>query len=187
MRRRYPFARSFRSRGSAPSELLSKWSPAITTVVAHSKMLKPCLKKLLCCGRGAAFSLTKGPRCRPANTNLHTIRARNAITARFGGDIQVPPSFKWTTASVRFSPRPTKSYAAARVVSVAASARLAACDGMNHQDFVLLARDFLEAFTGRHVKWLRAGLGFILGNHFVHFFHVGGCRIVFEKRCIAAR
>ncbi len=53
-------------------------------------------------------------------------------------------------------------------VSVAASGRLAACDGMNHQDFVLLARDFLEAFTGRHVKWLRAGLGFIFGNHFVH-------------------
>jgi hypothetical protein len=33
---------------------------------------------------------------------------------------------------------------------------------MNHQDFVLLARNFPEAFTGRHVKWLRAGLGFIL-------------------------
>ncbi len=72
-------------------------------------------------------------------------------------------------------------------MSVAASARLAARDGMNHQDFVLLARDLLEAFTGRHVKRLRAGLGFIFGNQFVHFFHVGSCRIVFEKRCIAVR
>src|SRR5260370_34023091 len=70
----------------------------------------------------------------------------------------------------------------ARVDSVAASARLAACDGMNHQDFVLLARDFPEAFTGRHVKWLRAGLGFILGNQFVHFFHVGGFPLLFGER-----
>jgi hypothetical protein len=31
---------------------------------------------------------------------------------------------------------------------------------------------------------LCAGLGFIFGNHFVHFIHVGGCRIVFEKRGI---
>jgi len=30
---------------------------------------------------------------------------------------------------------------------------------MNHQDFVLIARDFLDAFTGRHIKRLRAGLG----------------------------
>ncbi len=51
---------------------------------------------------------------------------------------------------------PTRSLTLpAGVVSVAASARLAACDGMNHQDFVLLARDFLEAFTGRHVKCRR--------------------------------
>jgi len=70
-------------------------------------------------------------------------------------------------------------------MSVAASARLAACDGMNHQNFVLLARDFLDAFAGCHVKRLRAGLGFILGNHSVHFIHVGGCGIVFEKRGIA--
>ncbi len=69
---------------------------------------------------------------------------------RFAGVIQEPPGLKWATASVRFSPMPTKSYT-------------------------------------RHVKWLRAGLGFIFGNHFVHFFHVGGCRIVFEKRCIAVR
>src|SRR5216683_5178606 len=35
------------------------------------------------------------------------------------------------------------------------------------------------------VKWLRAGLAFVFGNQFVDFFDVGGCRIVFEKRCIA--
>jgi len=32
---------------------------------------------------------------------------------------------------------------------------------MNHQDFVLVARDFLDAFTGCHVKRLRTGLPFI--------------------------
>jgi len=57
---------------------------------------------------------------------------------------------------------PANPYAGSRVVSAAAKVRLAACDGMNPQDFVLLAHDFFEAFTGRHVKWLRAGLGFIV-------------------------
>jgi hypothetical protein len=37
--------------------------------------------------------------------------------------------------------------------------QLAARDGMNHQDFALLARDFPDAFTSGHIKWLRAGLG----------------------------
>jgi hypothetical protein len=56
---------------------------------------------------------------------------------------------------------------------------------MNHQDFVLVARDFLDAFTGGHIKRLRTGSGFILGKHSIHFVHVGGSRIVFEKRHIA--
>jgi hypothetical protein len=63
--------------------------------------------------------------------------------------------------------------------------RLAACDGMNHQDFVLPARDFLNAFTGRHIERLRTGLGFIFGNYPVHLFHIGGGRIVFEQCGIA--
>jgi len=46
---------------------------------------------------------------------------------------------------------------------------VAARDGMNHQDFA---------------KRLRAGLGFMFGNHPVYFVHVGGCRIVFKKRGI---
>src|SRR5712664_842425 len=184
MRRRYVFARSFRSRGSRPSELFSNRLPAITATPPGSEMWRASSKTLLCRCCCGGIALPKSLRCRPANTNFHTIKARNAIIDRFAGDIQVPPGLKLTTASVRFSPMPAKSYTASGVVSVAASARSAACDGMNHQDLVLLARDFLEAFTGRHVKWLRAGLGFILGNHFVHFFHVGGCRIVFEKRCI---
>ena len=49
-----------------------------------------------------------------------------------------------------------------RFVAAAAKVRLAACDGMNPQAFVLPAHDFFEAFTGRHVKRLRAGLGFVL-------------------------
>src|SRR5712692_9760790 len=140
-------------------------------------MWRSCSKALCCCCR-VAISLTHGLRCGVANTNLHTIRARNAIMDRFTGAIQVPPESD-SAQCQRSLTLP------AGVVSVAANARLATCDGMNHQDFVLLARDFLEAFTGRHVKWLRAGLGFILGDHFVYFFHVGGCRIVFEKRRIA--
>src|SRR5882724_118500 len=70
--------------------------------------------------------------------------------------------------------------------SLAINGPLTARDGMYHQDFILLARDFLDAFTGSHVKWLRTGLGFIFGNYLVHFLHIGSCRIVFEKRRIAA-
>src|SRR6266850_2511820 len=184
MPRRWVFASSFWSRESRPSELFSNRLPAITATPPGSEMWRASSKTLLCRCSCGAIALSQGLHRRPPNANLHTTRPRNAITDRFAGDIQVPPGLKLTTASVRFSPMPTKSYTASGVVSAAASARLAACDGMNHQDFVLLARDLLEAFTGRHVKWLSAGLGFILGNHFVHFFHVGGCRIVFEKRCI---
>src|SRR5882762_9348107 len=156
----------------------------MTATPPGSKMWRTSSRMLSrrCC-RGA-IARTKGQRCGPANTNLHTTRARNAITDRIAGAIDIPPWRKWTTISIRFGPKPTKSHTASRVVSGAASARLAACDGMNHQNFVLLARDFLDAFAGRHVKWLRAGLGFISGNHLVHFFHVSGCRIVFKKRLI---
>src|SRR5713226_1985276 len=184
MRSRYVFARSFRSRRSRSSELFSKRLPTITATPPSSEMWRTPAKRLLCrCCRGA-IALTS-LRCGPANTNPHTIRARNAITDRIAGAIQFRRRGKWTAASVRFSQRSLTLPAG--IVSPAASARLAACDGMNHQDFVLLARDLLEAFTGRHVKWLRAGLGFVLGNQFVHFFHVGGCRIVFEKCGIAVR
>src|SRR6266446_5600287 len=96
-----------------------------------------------CCG---AIDLTKSLRWRPANTNFHTIKARNAMIDRFAGDIQQQPGLKLTTASVRFSPMPAKYYPASGAVSAAASPRLAACYGVNHQDFVLLARDSLEAF-----------------------------------------
>jgi len=57
---------------------------------------------------------------------------------------------------------------------------------MNHQDLVLLARDFADAFTGRKVKRLRAGLDFVFGDHPVHFFHVGGCWIIFEECAVAS-
>jgi hypothetical protein len=57
---------------------------------------------------------------------------------------------------------PANPYVVSRAVSAAAKVRLAACAGMNPQDFVLLAHDLFEAFTGRHVKWLRYGLGFML-------------------------
>ena len=64
-------------------------------------------------------------------------------------------------------------------------ALLAASDGMNHQDFALLAGNFADAFARGHVKRLRAGLDFIFGDHPVYFVHVGCGRIVFEKCRIA--
>src|SRR5258708_1406902 len=170
--------------GSGLSELFSKRLPPMTATPPGSEMWKISSKMVSrrCC-RGT-IARTKGQRCGPANTNLHTTRARNAITDRIAGAIEIPPWRKWTSISIRFGPIPTKSHTASRVLSAAAIARLAACDGMNHQNFVLLARDFLDAFAGRHVKWLRAGLGFISGNHLVHFFHVTSCRILFNKRLI---
>jgi hypothetical protein len=57
--------------------------------------------------------------------------------------------------------------AVSRFVSAAAKLRLTACDGMNPQDFALLAHDSFEAFTGRHGNRLRAGLDSYLGNHCV--------------------
>jgi len=55
---------------------------------------------------------------------------------------------------------------------------------MNHQDFVLLARDFLDAFAACHVKRLCSGLGFILA---ITLFtsSMSALPIVFEKRLIA--
>ena len=108
------FRAIFRSMGSTPSELSSKRLPALTATPARSKMWRPCSKALLCCCCGAAISLTNGLRRRPANANLHAIRARTAVTTRFAGAIQIPPWQKWTAASVAFTPMLTKSYAASR-------------------------------------------------------------------------
>src|SRR5436309_4161031 len=187
MRRRYLFARSFGSRRSSSSALFSRGPSVITATPPSSEMWRPSSKGLLyrcCCG---AIALARGPQCEPANTNLHTTRAGNAITDRIAGAIKfrrrgngLPLAFDSALCRRSLTLPPG-------IVSPAASAWSAACDGVNHQNFVLLARDFLEAFTGRHVKRLCAGLGFIIGNQFVHFFHVRGCRIVFEKRRIAVR
>src|SRR6266403_780458 len=173
--------------GCTPSEPFSRRLSGIAATPARSKMWRPCCKMLVRCCCGAAISLANGLRRRPVKINLHTIRATNTIIDRIGGAIEIAPWRKWTAARVRFGPIPTKSHTVSRVVSAAASARLAACDRMNHQDFVLLARDFLDAFTGFHVKRLCSGFRFILRNHSVHFFHVSGCRIVLEKRRIAVR
>jgi len=58
---------------------------------------------------------------------------------------------------------------------------------MNHQDFALFVRNFLDAFARCHVKRLCSGPRFVFRNQLVHFVHVSGCRIVFEKRGITAR
>src|SRR5262245_55482113 len=50
-------------------------------------MWRPTAKRLLCRCSGAV-ALTKGLRCRPANTNLHATKARNAIIDRIAGLIQ---------------------------------------------------------------------------------------------------
>src|SRR5206468_8725068 len=113
--------------------------------------------------------LAKSPRCRLANTNLHTIKTKNAITDRIADAIKFRrrgyglPLASDSALCQRSLTLP------AGIVSPAAAALLTACDGMNHQDFILLARDSLEAFTGRHIKRLCTCLGFILGNQFVHF------------------
>src|SRR5260370_42334223 len=134
-------------------------------------MWRPPSKRWLCRGCCGANALAKGPRCGPANTNLHTIRTRNTITDAIAGAIQIPPPGGSSLPPASQSQRSLALPAA--VVSVAASARSATCDGMNHQDFVLLARGFLGAFTGCHGKRPRPRLGFILGNHSVHFVHGG--------------
>src|SRR6266702_8188007 len=187
MRRRYLFARSFGSRRCRSSELFSRGPSAITATPPSSEMWRPSSKRLLCCCCCGAIALAKSLRCGPANTNLHTTRAGNAITDRIAGAIKFRRRGNGLPLAFDSAHCQRSLTLPAGIVSPAASAWSAACDGVNHQNFVLLARDFLEAFTGRHVKRLCAGLGFILGNQFVHFFHVGGCRIVFEKCCIAVR
>src|ERR1700756_4797013 len=108
------------------------------------------------------------PRCRshPEPCRLHTaahgIAVTSEVTDRVTNAIRILPSWKRTTVRLAFSPMPANPYAVSRAVSAAAKVRLAACDGMNPQDLVLLAHDLFEAFTGRHVKWLRYGLGFML-------------------------
>src|SRR5262249_8642186 len=91
---------------------------------------------------------------------------------------------KWNVEASLFSATPMKSCVTAGPYRATKSA---SGDGMNHQDFLLLAGDSLDALTGCHVKRLRTGLSFVFGNHAVHFFHVGGFRIVFKKRGIATR
>src|SRR6266404_2036239 len=98
---------------------------------------------------------------------------RHTLTARFAMHYR----------NVRFSPMPMQS-SIARRVAVDSGWRLAARDGINHQDLVMLTRNLFDAFTGRHVKWLRASLRFIFRNYIVYLFHVSGCRIVFKKRLI---
>src|SRR5215469_9723346 len=123
----------------------------------------------------------------PVNTSLQTINATNAMSETLAGTIQIPLLRKIDRGSVAFSATLTKWCADSRTIPAATSAVSAARDGMNHQDFVLLTGDFLNAFTRGHVKRLRAGLGLIFRDHPVHFVHVGGGRIVFEKCGIAAR
>src|ERR1700693_2298462 len=118
-----------------------------------------------------------------STTNLHTIRTRKTATDRIASAIQTT-ALAEPDATVVLNPTLKMSSATSRG-GQRRSVRLAACDGVNHQDFVLLARDFLDAFTGRHVKRLRAGLGFVFGDYLVHFFHVDRCWIVFEKHPIA--
>src|SRR6266853_2421379 len=187
MRCRYLFARSFRSRRCRSSALFSSGPSAITAAPPSSEMWKPNAKRLLCRCCCGAIALSKGLRWGPANTNLHTTRARNAITDRIAGAIKFRRRGNGLPLAANSALCQRSLTLPAGIVLPAAAAPLTACNGMNHQDFILLARNLLYAFTGRHVKWLRAGLGFVLGNHSIYFFHVGGFGIVFEKCRIAAR
>src|SRR6266852_348161 len=187
MRPKYLFAGSFRSRRPRSSALFSRGQTAMIATLPSSEMWRSAAKRLLCRRCHRAIALTKGLRCRPANTNLHTIRTRNAITDRIADAIKFRRRGDGLPLASDSALCQRSLTLPAGIVSPAAAAPLTACDGMNHQDFILLARNLLYAFTGRHVKWLRAGLGFVLGNHSVYFFHVGGFGIVFEKCRIAVR
>jgi hypothetical protein len=68
-----------------------------------------------------------------------------------------------------------------------ASVLLAACDGVDHQNFALLPAYFFDTFAGRHIEWLGARLRLIFGNHPINFVHVGRRWIIFEKRRVAMR
>src|SRR6266403_6396771 len=156
--------------GSAPSTRFSS-SPATSAEPAGTKMWRPCSKRPFCRGRGTSISPTSHLHPMSVKTNLHRVCVRNGIRDGTPGSIQIPRNrnrLRQVAGSVFRQPR-----------------TLAARDGMNHQDFALFARNFLNAFTCRHVEWLRAGLGFIFGNNPVYFVHVGGGRIVFEKCRIA--
>src|SRR5260370_11849202 len=147
-------------------------------------MWRPSSKRWLrrcCCG---AIALTEGLRCGPASTNLHTTRARNAIPDRIAGAIKFRRRRNGLPLGADSALCQRSRALPDGVVSPVAAALLTAGHGLDHQDFILLARNLLYAFTGRHIKWLCAGLGFVLGNHSVYFFHVDGRPILFETRCI---
>src|SRR5260221_193846 len=61
----------------------------MTGMLARSK-LRTNLKKVLCCGCGAAIPLANGLRRRPVNTSLHAISAKNAIRESVVNAIQIP-------------------------------------------------------------------------------------------------
>src|SRR5260370_28375510 len=150
-------------------------------------MWRPSSKRSFCRCCCGASTLAKSPRCRPANTNLHTIRTRNAITDGIAGAIKFRRRGNGLPLASDSALCKRSLTLPAGIVSPAAAALLTACDGMNHQDFILRARNFLYAFTGRHVKWLRAGLGFVLGNDSLYFFHLGGFGILFVKVLLSLR
>src|SRR6266478_1974675 len=156
--------------GSAPSTRFSS-SPATSAEPAGTKMWRPCSKRPFCRGRCTSISATSHLHPMSVKTNIHRVCVRNGIRDGTPGSIQIP--------------RNRNRLRQWRVRCLGSLVRLAARDGMNHQDFALFARNFLDAFTCRHVEWLRTGLGFIFGNYPVYFVHVGGGRIVFEKCCIA--
>src|SRR5258708_28999534 len=97
-----------------------------------------------CCG--AAISLANGLRRRPVNTNLHAISAKNAIRESVVYTIQIPCMGNELPPVSGSAPMLTKSLPAG-VVSVAARAPLAPCNGVNPQHLVLLPPDFLDAFA----------------------------------------
>src|SRR5579859_2041792 len=129
---------------------------------------------------------TKSLRREPARVSLHLSRAmtptsRATIRTETIAEAMAIIPARCRLRQPRHACQSTRSRAGDDHIPAVYSPSLAARDGMNHQHFVLRARDFLDAFSGSDVEGLRSGLCFVLRDDAVHFIHVGGRGIVLEN------
>src|SRR4030095_13788276 len=165
MRSKYLSARSFLLPVPKPFQPFCTKLLATAPVSDRHKNVRLGSMMLLACSL-APIARAKDLGLRPENPSLQDRRARKKIRDTWAMSIQPPLKEHATAANADFYPSIGPSQNCLRQW-------LAACDGMNHQNFVLFAAHFLDAFAGGHVEWLGARLGFIFGNHPVDFIHIG--------------
>src|SRR5260221_12318901 len=100
----------------------------MTGMLARSK-LRTNLKKVLCCGCGAAIPLANGLGRRAVNTSLHAVSAKNAIRESVVNAIQIP---RIGNGVSRSDPMLTKFMLPAGVDAGAASTTVTARDVVQH-------------------------------------------------------